>query len=821
MDRNYGCKLKNKRPCLTILIPFITGIIAGKFLMTRFILWHYLLLAVVLLTAAAIAFHSRRLVTLFISTSAFILAVIVTVAALYRHDVQARLAESLAPSTPCSFTAILTEDPLVVGPAFGRKQVSTCNARVRALIESLEIEGKYRPFRARVALRIIIDGDSELRYGDRVECVGTLQPSPPVRNPGSFDHAAWLKQQGIYIQGEVTKPEDIILVEYNCGNRLRHALWSLRRSLRRGLNSGRMRYSSRAFLLGMTIGERYLVSREIREALINTNSMHVLAISGLHIGVLALALISIFRLLPLRRSRKLLLLVFILFVYAALLDFRPPVLRAVIMISAFLISPLLKRESEPVNTLAFAVIAILVFRPLDLFNASFQLSALIVFTLVMLAGPFSRFTVEKLNLAPDKGFLIIGKTKRKVYAFLRYFAVILAVSFAAFIGSAPLVAYYFHLINPMSILSNAIIIPFVGIIVPLGLLSAITGIVSTSAAAAINYLNDYFISGMTLTVRLFSEASFSIMYLKAPSLFHITGFYLLIGLVGFSSSFSTRVKAALVSFLIISMVLIPLSTVVRGVENPRITVFDLGKNNAHFVDMTDGNNVLINTGSDLGKDVHWTIHPFLKNEGINSISAIVLTKLDENHCGGIEYIMDRYKVARVIIPASDESQYAEQLISMLERRDIEIIQVAENTSFCISSDPHISVGTLPKNDIATDAKPVLFTKIGEDGVEVLLWHDLETENLRTVTNGFISGKNLVLVSDSITLGTPESHKTLSDLNPRVLVLKTSRSINEKSTDKNDLLPADTIILPISSCGAVIIDILENDFEIHTMLPYNP
>ena len=823
MDRDHGYQLKNKRPCVLLLIPFTTGIIVARFLMPSPVLWHYLILAVFLLTAACFAFRSRRLVTIFSAVFALVVGVILTTAELSRNSEQARLAESLDPWTRCSFSAILMADPFVVGPVHGRDQRPVHNIRVRAFIESLGVDGRDTPFHVWAVLRITVDQSSDFRYGDRVRCVGTLGPPLPARNPGSFDYVAWLKQQGIYTTGKIDEPEDISLVERNCGSPLRRVLWYLRRGLRRGLLAGSMRDSSRAFLLGMTIGERELVDAELREALINTNSMHILAISGLHVGVFAFAMLSILRLVPVRRSLRLLLVVFLLFLYAALLDFRPPAFRAAIMISAFLISPLFRRESDPVNVLAFSALAILVLRPLDLFAASFLLSMLIVFTLVMLALPLSRFIIDRLHLAPDRGFLVIGETKRKLYSLLRYLIKLVAASVAAFIGSAPLVAYYFHLINPLSILSNAIIILFVSVTVPLGLLSAIAGLVSLSVAAAVNYLNGLLINGMTGIVRFFSQASFSIMYLRSPALFHLFGCYLLIGLVGFSSSFSARVKAVLISLLLATLILVPLNTFLSGTRNTRVTIFDLDRDEAYFIQTSQGDNILVNTGSDSEKAVSRIIHPFRKTGGVNRISTIVLTQLDEDHCGGVEYILDRHSVERVILPGSDTSEYAKKVLEMLVRRGVEAVQVPPDRIRRIKSLSDISVQAVEPPDGSDNGKsPVLALRVRESGGTVLFCIGVRGGDSIDLIEDMNGRRGLVLVSDLPTLLSSRFLEYRSSVIPRVLVL-IGRGLSETGPITGIYgaeSPDQPKVISTDRHGAVTIDLMENDFEIRTMLPYN-
>jgi len=810
VNRSYGFRIRNKRPCLFLIIPFIVGIIAAKYLQPRFILWQYFLLGGLRIIKKRIIFHSRRVVSLFIVALAFLMGVLVASAALARDNAQARLSRLLGKATDYTYTAVLIEDPFVIGPAYGEELKSAHYARVKAIIETVELEGKERSFGVRADLRITVDDNSVFQYGDRVRCSGSLEVPTPLRNPGSFDYADWLRQQGIHITALVDSPDEIILVKHNCGSLLRRGLWALRRSLRRGLLAGRMNNSSRAFLLGMTVGDKGLVSPELREALINTNSMHILVISGLHIGIFAYTMLLLLRLIPMRRTWRLLVVVLLLFVYAALLDFRPPAFRAAIMISAFLVSPLFRREADLANTLAFAAFIILVIRPLDLFTASFQLSVLIVFSLILLAGPLTHWIVDKLCLAPDRGFLIVGPLKRKLLFLMRHLVGLATASFVAFIGGAPLVAYYFHLINPLSILSNAIVILFVGVSVSLGLLSAIAGICSTVLAAGLNFLNGFIISRMISLIDLFSQASFSIFYLKAPSILHIFGCYLLIGLVGFSSSFSLRVRAILIVLLTITLILVPLSSVISGDKNTHVTVLDLDENDAQIIEIADEENVLISNRLQSEKQSRWTIHPFLKSRGINSIDTIILTALDEYRYSGLEYILNRYRVKRIVLPLESDNDSGIGLVEMIRHRSIDVIQVDLEKSYRIRSDPDMIVhGVASSRSAGDNNTPGLLVSLEDQKNAVLFCIGVHTDCQKALVENSSGTEKLILISDSRLFLSSELDRQNRYSPEHLLVVSGDVSISGQSE-----------VLSTGRHGAIKIDLLDNDFEIQTMLPYN-
>ncbi len=818
-----GHLLKNKRPCVLLLVPYAAGIITAGYLHPRPFLWQYSLAAVLLLTVAVFAFKSRRIVTFFVAVLAFLLAFLLAGAGLRKRHIQAGLAETISPATSCSFTAVLAEDLTITGPVVSREGEVKGRATVTAVIKTVEVKGNRRHLGAWAVLTVNTYENSDFRYGDLVECMGTLRKPRRASNPGVFDQAKWLEQKGIYIHGEIESPDDVKLVERGGGNPLRRGLWSLRRRLRRSLGAGRMDDSSRAFLFGMTIGERGLVSPRLKEALIETNSMHVLAISGLHVGVIGFALILMLRVVPIRQSWRRIVVVLALFAYAALLDFRAPAFRAAVMVSAFLISPLFSRETDRLNTLAFSAIVILLVRPLDLFTASFQLSFLVVFTLIMLARPFSSMLVEKLSFAPDRGFLTIGPVRRRTYSVLRKVVALLGMSAVAFAGTLPLSAYYFHIVNPLSVLSNAVVVALVTLVVPLGMLSAFVGLLSLSLAGVINSLNGLVIHQMTGVIQAFAGASPCVMFVKAPPVTLIAGSYFLIGILGFSSPFSRRAKAVVLSMLVAALALVPMGSMLSGTEHTRATSLDTREAGVHFIEIPGGDKVLIDTGGD-PETVRYAVHPFLKSRGVNGIETLILTRLDEAHCRGLDYLLDKYRVKKAVVPEPGKSAYGRVVLRSLERHGVEVVQLTTGKGHSLSSRPAINVRSIAaSSDAEKSPGPSLVLSITENGVTTLLLGSIGQEGLDAAVDGGSGHQKLILVSERSTISSKRSRQIVQALHPEVIVLNTAGPSDSGpfakangSEDKSSI-----VVLLTGRHGAVTIGFPDNRFDIKTMLPYNP
>ncbi|MFA5007659.1 MAG: ComEC/Rec2 family competence protein [Candidatus Omnitrophota bacterium] len=207
-----------------------------------------------------------------------------------------------------------------------------------------------------------------------------------------------------------------------------------------GILKNNLSDESYRFIASVFLGRRELLSREEKDAFTNAGISHLLAISGSNIGLTALVLFFIFKLFNIRFRICLLLSVFFLFIYALITGANPPILRAVIMYSAFSLSFFVKRKLNPFNSLGLAGLACLFINPSWLFDVGFQLSFLSIFSLIL---GFKMFPIKQSDS---------GLSNQLRYLFFSSLYVTVLIT--------PLISYYFGRIYILSILNNILLIPF-------------------------------------------------------------------------------------------------------------------------------------------------------------------------------------------------------------------------------------------------------------------------------------------------------------------------------------------------------------------------
>jgi len=280
----------------------------------------------------------------------------------------------------------------------------------------------------------------------------TFKEVIPPLNPGQFNYKNYLEKQYIYHQLFV-KSNSLFKAKTTS-----KTLFGIANSIRENINLNLKLYKFKpdelAIINAILLGQRQNISDDVYTNYTNAGAIHILAISGLHIGIILLILNFVFK--PVERLRygifmKSLLLVSILWSFAIIAGLSASVTRAVTMFSIVAIGMNLKRPSNIYNTLAISIFVLLLFKPLFLFDVGFQLSYMAVFGIVTLDPYVSKLWKPKYYVT------------KKIWETIR-------ITFSAQLGIVPISLYYFHQFPGLFFLSNLLIIPFLGIILGFGIL---------------------------------------------------------------------------------------------------------------------------------------------------------------------------------------------------------------------------------------------------------------------------------------------------------------------------------------------------------------
>ena len=374
-------------------------------------------------------------------------------------------------------------------------------------IDTIEVQGK-------ILLNIQKDSSSRtLKADDQILVKTTLKNVSSPKNPHQFNYKVYLEKQSIYKQISITE-NDYLLLDSNqmSLNGLAH---QFREKVNLSLRNYKFEKDELSIINALLLGQRQEISKDILENFAKAGAIHILAISGLHVGII-LWLLSII-LKPLEYFKngkiiKLILAVTLLWSFAFIAGMSASVIRAVTMFTAVAISLLGKKQSSIYNNLIISIFILLLFNPFYLFDVGFQLSYLAVFFIVWLQP-------------------ILYKIWIPTWQPINYFWKIFTVSIAAQIGVLPLSLYYFHQFPGLFFITNLVIIPFLGIILGLGLLIiflAFTNLLPqflTGIYQSIIGLVNQFIEWVALQENfIFQNIAFSVLMMISCYLFIILSF---------------------------------------------------------------------------------------------------------------------------------------------------------------------------------------------------------------------------------------------------------------------------------------------------------
>ena len=520
---------------------------------------------------------------------------------------------------PATLRGVVADGPSEAKALFGKKNISF------TLNSGLVTEDKS-VYKATGPVRInIYTGEhdpSDIKFGDEIIVRGLLRAPRGTKNPGLFDYVKYLKIRNIYAVMSVNGIDSAMLLRRGNADPIRLASYRLRDRIEGAIKSNiGARYSG--FLNAILVGERSALDSSITDDFIKTGTVHVIAISGLNIALIACILMFVLK--PFGMGRKLNLalaslgLVFYCFASGA----NPPVVRATIMFIIAAAGYIIDRESDILNMLAVAAFLILLRNPNELFEASFQLSFASIYGMVLLTPKIEALFRNR------RGYLVKATS----------------VSLAAMVSVGPIVAKYFNIISPVAVIANLVIVPALFIITIASfilLLFDICGLALLSSFAA-GFLS-FLVEAVFHINHFLASLPLSYIRVPAPSLLSTLFYYTCVFIIFFSK----RRKEFAAALILLAGIFVWKACLAAPPEKLKITFLDVGQGDSILVETPQGGNILIDAGpggeEGLPDAARSVVAPYLWNKGINRLDAVITTHFHTDHAGGIPYILKNFEV---------------------------------------------------------------------------------------------------------------------------------------------------------------------------------
>ena len=542
--------------------------------------------------------------------------------------------------------------------------------RTTFLFHASQLRSGQQELPVRGLCRVSVDGDATTNvcWGDQVELIGRIDRPDAPHNPGEFDFARYLRRTGISAQVFLRHPAAVQI-------RQPAGPWSPRRmlnafrqetvhQLQRCL-TGRNFATAEALLLG----NRGRLPTELEQDFVFSGTMHLLAISGLHVGILYVFILRLLHLLLVPRGRALIIAASVCLLYAFLTDLRPSVLRASLFIVFSAAGQFCCRDLRMGPLIGITAIVLAVSDP----SVAFDVGAWLSFLAVGALGWVSERTpppADRSAPADAQGFrerftdAASTCTRWLLHSYRQMFAVTLL--------SAPLIAQQFHLVSLTGLAVNIILIPFTTLTLAAGYFFVAAALLLPAAAPAAGFPFDTCLSLMNWSVAW--SAEFRPGFIMIPDLptWFLPAWYSTLAASALAPGPTLRHTLKLLLMVLTSH---QLSAAAQIPDRPGLTctILSVGHGNAIIVESSRKVIVFDAGAMNRGNRTASAISGFLWHRGYRMIDAIVISHPDADHYNATPGLIERMPVGQIITTSQFTSSHALEVRSLLDRlRQLEI-----------------------------------------------------------------------------------------------------------------------------------------------------
>lgn len=576
-------------------------------------------------------------------------------------------------------------DAVIIGTLGAKvsKTADVSKAYIDVSFIRTDVNGPLRSAEGRVLLTLKGNWPESIKPGDAVIIRATLKPPKVINTPGTFNYREYLARKSIFLTGTINHPiliKPVQKIDVSLKKNIFYRIELLRTNISAFINVNLPKRLGSIYE-ALIIGDRSEIPPETLEIFKRSGTMHLLAVSGMHTGLIAALFYFVINWL-LRRSEylmlhtnvrkaSLLITLPVLIFYALLTGANPPVVRSLIMITVFAAAFSIDRFQNPLTALTGTAFLILLFQPIALFSPSFQLSFVAVGSILLLIPKFFSLSGISISSMYDQ---------HGVMRVIWFFLAIGVVTIAATIGTFPLMLFHFNRISLVTLPANLLIQPIICFwSLPIGIMSIICSCFSYEIASMLLKTGALGIQKALEIGEILSRHESTQLWLPDPSiticmLYYIGLFFLIIDLP------KRIIIPSSASLIVISVFMIHIPSFdvqITRRNSGAVSVLDVGHGSANVIEMTNGHTVLVDGGAknapgyDCGERI---IAPFLWHRRIGHVDDIIITHDDADHYNGIPTIIERFRPDRLFIPHVDfPKKGLQEIISCARKHDVDIL----------------------------------------------------------------------------------------------------------------------------------------------------
>lgn len=548
-----------------------------------------------------------------------------------------------------------------------------------------------------------LDGAPPIYPGDRVRVEGPLTLSLTRINPGTPSPEDYYRRHGVHTAMRVYGPDAVELLDHASWYNPAHLLARFRGHVARSLEEV-VPHASLPLVLTVWLGDRNRIDPDVYATFLESGTAHILAVSGVHTGIIFASLAFFLRLVITRKRLRILIILAAVFAFALFAGARVSSLRAAIMIALYLTAGWFDREPDAPTALSLAAILFLLHNPDVLFDIGFQLSFVSIGSILLFSDPlYARLTALPMPLREGA-----------------------ASTLAVQLLPLPVALRAFHVLPLAAPLVNLLVIPLLGVLLWLAFITSALTLVFRPVALLFAYALHPVAQAIHFLARSVADTP-AHAYLPAPSTGAIAAYALFalalyFALAGRRARVTWGAAAATAFFVAVA--------VWRPMHLPaEVTVLDVGHGDAIFIRAPGGGTMLVDAGdsspfTDYGRRY---VAPYLWNNYETHLDVLLVTHPDRDHIGGARYILEHIPVGAVILgPMPFTGTLEDALIATCRGRGVPVHRLGKGDSFWLG-DARVDVLHPARGEaVAADRNDNSLTvRVAWPGFSILLPGDLE------------------------------------------------------------------------------------------------
>ncbi len=627
-----------------------------------------------------------------------------------------------------------------------------------------------------------------LGIGNYLQVRGVLAKPQAIRNPGDFDYEKYLYSKKLSALIYVNKLENVFVVDSNT-DLIENLIFTLRKNIDSILKKYHT-FETYALLRSLLLADRGELDYQLKRKYVNAGVVHVLAVSGLHVGFIVLIFMLLFNRFNLYLKYFFTITGVIFFMI--LTGAQPPVFRASVMAIIIIVALFTNRSTNAYNSLAIAAFIILFVNPQELFNPGFQLSFSAVLSIVYFYPKIQNQIYSKFR---EDNLL------RKILLFA-------AVSLSAQIGTLPFTLLYFHKLSLIAILVNVLIIPAIGFVLGLGIVVVLISFVSEWLAIAYASVNCWFVNVLNRLIKSVGSTNYSYLDIHNFSAYDTLLFYLFLFIMLISLTRFQNRKAKIILVLLAAINFVVFSRLddsqLLAQNKLNIMIFDAGEGQSVLFNSGEYS-VLVNAGKkdeffDFGERV---LQPFITRNEISKINLGLLSNVKRELYGGFLSLIKNKKVERILKPQRDTLNEEENILEEY------FSYYKVNVDYL--GDKVYSIGNIKLYPLVYEKTNFLHTKkngifiISYGNISVLLIDLMLPKSFYLSENIWkkLNTKLVVLRLKNNSLS--KVYKFITEIQPEILVLNYSdKFLPDESFDTQNIFGNNIIVKNVCRSGAILL-----------------